>query len=236
MSNSWFQFKQFKIEQQRSALKVGTDGVLLGAWCEVTGTKRILDVGTGTGVVALMLAQRSEASVSAIEINGDACLDAANNFQQSPWAHRLKLYPDDFIHFQEVHPLTYDLIVSNPPFFKKSLRSADPASSVARHDVSLTFDQLIKGSKRLLDEKGRLAVILPVEATDDFRETARLAGLYLGRKTTVIPKVGKAAKRVLLEFSILPVYPIVDEFVILVGPEKYSDKFVELTKGFYLNL
>lgn len=235
MGNPWFQFKQFRIEQEKSALKVGTDGVLLGAWCKVDGAASILDVGTGTGLIALMLAQRSEAKISAIEINEDACRDALVNFQKSPWSERLSLYSADFNNFQESHSLRYDLVISNPPYFERSLKSARPASSVARHDVSLSFLQLITGSKRLLTEKGRLAVILPTEALDDFRETARLAGFYLCRKTMVIPKIGKAPKRVLLEFSVSAVYPIFDELVILLERDKYSENYVELTKKFYLN-
>lgn len=235
MGNPWFQFKQFRIEQEKSALKVGTDGVLLGAWCNVHGATRILDVGTGTGLIALMLAQRTEAEICAIEINKDACTDALNNFQKSPWAERLRLYSADFNIFHESHSSHYDLVVSNPPYFERSLKSANPASSVARHDVSLSFLQLITGSKRLLTEKGRLAVILPIEVLDDFRETARLTGFYLCRKTQVIPKVGKTPKRVLLEFSVSAVYPVIDELVILLERDKYSDNYVKLTKKFYLN-
>jgi len=235
MSNTWFQFKQFRIEQHRSALKVGTDGVLLGAWCGVTGTKRILDVGTGTGVIALMLAQRSEAEVTAVEISEGAWLDARHNFQNSPWSERLALYSGDFNNFQESHVLSFDLVVCNPPFFKKSMKSSDPASSIARHDISLSFEQLIISAKKLLTDHGRLSVILPIEALDDFRETARLTGFYLYRKTLVIPMTGKMPKRVLLEFSVSVVYPTIDELVILDGKDKYADRYVELTREFYLN-
>ncbi|MCK9641140.1 MAG: methyltransferase [Prolixibacteraceae bacterium] len=234
MSNSWFQFKKFLITQENSALKVGTDGVLLGAWCGVSGAKHILDVGTGTGVVALMLAQRSDAEVMAVEINDDACMDARHNFQNSPWGERLSLYSGDFNKFQEAHTFSFDLVVCNPPFFKKSMKSVDPASSTARHDVSLTFEQLIEGAKKSLTIKGRLAVILPIEALADFRETARLSGFYLSRKTTVIPKVGKAPKRVLLEFSNSATYPESDEIIILLDAHTFSEKFIELTKEFYL--
>ncbi|MCL4482480.1 MAG: methyltransferase [Bacteroidetes bacterium] len=235
MGNPWFQFKKFRIEQENSALKVGTDGVLLGAWCEVANTKQILDVGTGTGLIALMLAQRSEAKIHAVEINGEACKDALNNFQKSPWAGRLKLYHADFNYFSQNSSSKYDLVVSNPPYFEKSLRSADPASALARHDTSLSFLQLITGSKKLLTENGRLAVVLPVGTLDDFRETARLAGFYLYRKTQVIPKTGKAPKRILLEFSVSVVYPVVDELFIMQKQDKYSEKYVNLTKEFYLN-
>ncbi len=235
MSNNWFQFKQFRIEQQRSALKVGTDGVLLGAWCNVADAQSILDVGTGTGLIALMLAQRTEAEIAAVEIDEDSCLDAQQNFQNSPWSERIQLYSGDFNLFQTSHADSYDLVVSNPPFFRQSLKSAQSAVTVARHDVALSFAQLIAGSKKLLKASGRLAVIIPNEACDDFRETARLEGFYLCRKTTVVPKMGKSPKRLLLEFSVSQAYPEVGELVILEGKNKYSDEFVELTKEFYLN-
>ncbi len=235
MSNTWFQFKQFRIEQQRSALKVGTDGVLLGAWCNVADAHSILDVGTGTGLIALMLAQRTDADISAIEIDEASCLDAQLNFRNSPWSERIQLYAADFNEFQDSHPVRYDLIVCNPPFFRKSLKSSNSASTMARHDVALSFVQLITGSKKLLNVPGRLAVIIPVEACDDFRETARLEGLYLCRKTTVIPKTGKSPKRVMLEFSVTQAYPEVGDLVILEERNKYSDEFVALTKEFYLN-
>ncbi len=262
MSNTWFQFKQFLVTQEKSALKVGTDGVLLGAWCSVQGAKsmehgarskeqgawgmdhggeiqgkaeRILDVGTGTGLIALMLAQRSEAAIHAVEISEEACADALNNFQHSPWNNRLKLFPIDFNQFCGEISCCYDLVVCNPPFFSKSLKSADRASSVARHDVSLSFLQLISGAKKILADTGRLAVIVPVEAFDDFRETARLNGFYLSRKTLVIPLTGRLPKRVLLEFSVKAVYPVVDELVILLEKNKYSEEYKELTKEFYLN-
>ena len=263
MSNNWFQFKHFRIEQERSALKVGTDGVLLGAWCMVPGAEsmghsadsmghgawgmehgawgmeqeafHILDIGTGTGLIALMLTQRSDAIVHAVEINQEACLDAQINFQNSPWKERLKLYPGDFGIFCLSCADRYDLVVSNPPFFKGSLKPANVASSLARHDVSLSFTQLIAGARKILKPTGRLAVIIPMEAFDDFRETARLNGFYLSRKTVVIPKKGKTPKRVLLEFSVFSVYPVTDELVILEGDNIYSAEFKVLTKEFYLN-
>jgi tRNA1Val (adenine37-N6)-methyltransferase len=261
MSNSWFQFKQFRIVQGRSALKVGTDGVLLGAWCDVSGAKRILDAGTGTGVIALMLAQRTEnlidkgdagadsnidtrngpkannsvPMIDAVEISAGACSDADINFRNCPWKNRLTLHCNDFRQFHTSGMPPFDLIVSNPPFFKNALRSADHSSSVARHDVTLTFEQLIAGAKKLLTPQGRLAVIIPTDAFDDFRGMARLTGFYLARKTLVIPRTGKDPKRILLEFSVVPCYPVSDELVILLNEVQYSDSFIALTREFYLN-
>jgi tRNA1Val (adenine37-N6)-methyltransferase len=236
MGNTWFQFKQFHIEQERTALKVGTDGVLLGAWCMVQEAKHILDVGTGTGLIALMLAQRSEAEITAIEIDENAFLEANSNFKKSPWSERLQVLHGDFNQLLDSTSKFYDLVVCNPPFFKNSLKSADAASSLARHDVTLSFLQLIRGSRRLLHDHGKLAVILPFEATIDFRETARMEGFYLSRQTNIIPRTGKPAKRVLMEFSRLTVYPDVNELVILCVRDKYSEGFIELTKDFYLNV
>ena len=235
MSNNWFQFKQFHIGQARSALKVGTDGVLLGAWSMVQGTESILDVGTGTGVIALMLAQRSTAQIHALEMNGEACKDAADNFRNSPWEERLVLFHTDFNDFCKSDSNKYDLIVCNPPFFIRSLKSADAASSMARHDGSLSFLQLITGAKNLMKDHGRLCVIIPFEALDDFRESARLTGFYLSRRTVVIPKTGKAPKRVLFEFSVSRCLPEMDELVILDAEGRYSGQYKELTKEFYLN-
>jgi tRNA1Val (adenine37-N6)-methyltransferase len=192
-------------------------------------------VGTGTGLIALMLAQRfASAQITAIELNEDGCADALLNFHQSPWKERLTLICTDFNTYQETQEAKFDWIVCNPPFFKQSLKPADPASAAARHDVALSFEQLIAGAKKLLNHNGRLAVILPAEAMDHFRETARLAGFYLRRKTTVLPKTGKPPKRVLLDFSVSPCYPETDELVILQEGNKYSKEFVLLTRDFYL--
>jgi tRNA1Val (adenine37-N6)-methyltransferase len=235
MGNSWFQFKQFHLTQEKSALKAGTDGVLLGAWCRVNNTMSILDVGTGTGLIALMVAQRSEAQVHAVEINESSSSDAIQNFEKSPWTDRLKLFTSDFNDFSNEHLGQYDLVVCNPPFFNNSLRSANAASSMAKHDVTLTFLQLIRGAKKVLKDRGRLAVIIPTAAFDDFRETARLEGFYLGRKTAVIPKTNRPAKRMLLEFSTTACYPESDELVILIGGNQYSEDYVALTRDFYLD-
>lgn len=235
MGNSWFQFKQFHLTQEKSALKVGTDGVLLGAWCDVSGAKQVLDVGTGTGLIALMLAQRSGAQVHAVEISAEASCDALLNFRKSPWSDRLSLFTVDFNRFSDETGIKYDLVVCNPPFFANSLPSADKESTLARHHVALTFLQLITGTKKILSPEGRLAVILPADALDEFRETARLSGFYLNRKTTVRSKPEKPARRILLEFSVAPCFPVAGELLIHSSRDRYSDDFIALTGEFYLN-
>jgi tRNA1Val (adenine37-N6)-methyltransferase len=231
--NNWFQFKQFRIEQQKAAMKVGTDGVLLGAWTPVKSAARILDIGTGTGLIALMLAQRSSAAIDALEIDAQACEEAKINFEQSPWRNRLSVFHSDFLMFATQPVAPYDLIVSNPPFFVDSLKTNNAALTIARHNDTLSFDHLIAGARKLLSESGRLCVIIPFASCTEFRETARLSGFYLSQQTLVIPKVGRPAKRVLLEFTVQGGYPIDNELVILDKNGFYSDAYKTLTSPFY---
>src|SRR5665647_30278 len=231
--NNWFEFKQFRIEQQKAAMKVGTDGVLLGAWTPVTDSWRILDIGTGTGLIALMLAQRSNAWIDAVEIDKLACEEAEFNFAQSPWNDRLKVFNTDFQVFANLPSEPYDLIVSNPPFFVNSLKTKNAASSVARHDEMLSFEQLIIGARKLLGKTGRLCVIIPFMSDIDFRENARLAGFYLRQHTQVIPKYGRVPKRVLLEFAVKVGYPINNELTILDKDDCYTEAYKILSAPFY---
>jgi len=214
-------------------MKVGTDGVLLGAWAPVKDSHRILDIGTGTGLIALMLAQRSEAIIDSVEIDRLACDEAEFNFAQSPWNDRLKVFNTDFQMFANFPCEPYDLIVSNPPFFVNSLKTKNAALSVARHNDVLTFDQLVICSRKLLSNSGRLCVILPFTSCDEFRGCARLAGFYLRQQTQVIPKFGRAPKRVLLEFTVQPGYPINNELVILDEDGYYTEDYKTLTASYY---
>lgn len=231
--NNWFEFKQFRIEQHKSAMKVGTDGVLLGAWTPLDGACRILDVGTGTGLIALMLAQRSEARIDAVEIDLAASMEARYNFEQSAWSKRLNLINADFLQFAGSSENTYDLIVSNPPFFVNSLKTSNAALAVARHNDWLSFSQLISGARKLLGSSGRFCVILPSSSFPEFKECARLAGFYLHHVTSVIPKTGKASKRILMEFSLLTGYPSEDELTVLDSEGRYTEDYKMLTASFY---
>ncbi len=231
--NNWFEFKQFRIEQHKSAMKVGTDGVLLGAWTPVNEDRRILDIGTGTGLIALMLAQRSDAIIDAVEIDERACEEAKFNFEQSPWSDRLKVYNTDFQVFANLPCEPYDLIISNPPFFVNSLKTRNEALSVARHNDLLSFDQLIIGAGKLLSNTGRFCIIIPFLSSVDFRESARLAGFYLRQQTQVIPKSGRSPKRILLEFTVEPGYPVENELVILDENGCYTEAYKTLTSPYY---
>ena len=231
--NNWFEFKQFKVEQHRSAMKVGTDGVLLGAWAPIRDALRILDIGTGTGLIALMLAQRSGARIDAVEIDESAFDESKFNFEQSPWSDRLRVFHADFHQFAGLIDQTYDLIITNPPYFVNSLKTNNATLAIARHNDMLTFEQLISGARKLLLSSGRLCVILPFTSFEEFREIARLEGFYLHRRTVVIPKPGKLPKRILMEFSLKAAYPIHDELTVLDISGEYSENYKILTAPFY---
>ena len=190
-----FRFKQFFIEDSKCAMKVGTDGVLLGAWCPVTGYGlrvtgyRILDVGTGSGLIARMLMQRCpEAEVEGIDIDEKAVEQACEN--------GVKAFVSSLQDWQG----TYDLIVSNPPYFQNSLKNPDKGREMARHTDTLSYEELVKHSARLLTMNGQLAVILPAEAEAEIREIAARYSLYCTHVTRVYSKESKPARRVLLSF------------------------------------
>jgi len=231
---SGFEFKQFRIVQHKAAMKVGTDGVLLGAWASVADARRILDVGTGTGLIALMLAQRSDALIDAVEIDELACEEAKFNFEQSPWSDRLAIFHSDFHLFSGLSTESYDLIVSNPPFFINSLKSSNEALAVARHNDLLSFSQIILGARQLLSRTGRLCIIIPFTSSVEFRECARLSGFYLRHQTNIIPKPDRTPKRVLLEFSLEADYPVNSELTIMDEKGSFTEDYKKLTAPFYL--
>ena len=236
MSNNYFQFKQFKIIQEKSAMKVGTDGILLGAWTNVENTNTILDVGTGTGLIALMLAQRTKAKITGIEIEKYAAEEATENARNSSWENRIAIENIPFQEFVTSSKEKFDLIVSNPPFFANSLKSDNKNRTVARHNNLLPFSGLIKGAVKLLNENGRFSIILPVIPAEEFIELAKNEGLNLVRLTKVKPRASKNANRFLMEFT-KGDSTLINEYLTIYNEDdsNYSELFKQLTCDFYLN-
>lgn len=200
-SNPVFRFKQFAIWQDRTAMKVGTDGVLLGCMAQAgeRECKRIMDIGTGTGLVAIMLAQRfSSAQVTAVEIDPEAASQATENCANSPFANRLTVVCADIKTIEPSEP--YDLIVSNPPYFTQSLLCPDVRRNMARHAGTLTFDDLTTQAAAHLATGGRLAVIIPFDANPDLVASATKAGLTLASRTTIFSNRRKPPRRAVCQF------------------------------------
>ena len=216
-------------------MKVNTDGVLLGSWADADTISRALDVGTGSGLIALMIAQRSEAAIDAVEIDTPATLQACENAARSPWKKRIQVFPGPFQDFASFSGKRYDLIVSNPPYFRNALKSRDKRRSNARHDLSLTHEELLKGSASLLNPQGRFCVILPYPMLDDFAGLAFIYGLHCRRITAVKTTPGDLFSRVLMSFG--PAFAdTIDrtELTIHEADGSYSEAYRELTKDFYL--
>lgn len=234
-----FHFKQFSIEDSKSAMKVGTDAVLLGAWVKLKGAKRILDVGTGCGIIALMLAQRTDENVNDVQIEGIeieelSVLQAEENLLETRWCNRVLFHHLSFQKFTS--PYKYDLIISNPPYFINSQLPPASHRATARHTNSLTYEELIQHSIRLLTKKGKLAVILPYEEGKKFISLASLKGLLCNRELAFFSRQGKPQERWLMEFS-FDASPTQKEQLILHSKgESWSDDYKNLTKDFYLKI
>lgn len=236
-----FSFKQFNISQDRCAMKVGTDGVLLGAWAPIFHQPyNILDIGAGTGLIALMLAQRSSAEqIDAIEIDEDAYEQCVENFEKSDWNDRLFCYHaglDEYTDELFEEEEEYDLIVSNPPFYSENYSSGDEKRDQARFQDALPFDELIESAQALLSNNGIFAVIIPYKEEGNFIELAASIGLFPLKITRVKGTIQTEIKRSLLAFSRLEQKPIVDELIIEIERHKYTPEYIELTKEFYLKL
>ena len=229
-----FRFKQFNVQHQRSSMKVGTDAVLLGAWCDLDGARRVLDVGTGCGVIALMVAQRNaDARILAIDIDPASVNEAQENFDASPWADRLQVYRLDFNEL--THDEGFDLIVTNPPYYNEDVLPPDAVRSAARHTHALSFEQLMQGAARLLTPIGSIALITPVEARDAVTTAATFAGLHLSRLTTVHSSEGKQPKRLLWQWSKQRCTIQRDTLILHQKGGAFTPQYTELCKDFYLD-
>lgn len=236
MSNPYFQFKQFTVWHDQCAMKVGTDGVLLGAWTSVERARRVLDIGTGTGLVALMLAQRSlpDVKIVALEIDGAAAGQARENVARSPWRERVEVVQADFKKYRSSDK--FDVIVSNPPYFVDSLECPDRQRTAARHNDSLTYEDLLEGVSELLADDGLFTVVIPSDVADRVKEIASAKKLYAVRQLHVITKPGGVSKRTLITFSFSVRECIAEELLTELARHQYSEEYIALTRTYYLNM
>ena len=236
MANQFFRFKEFTIQQDNCAMKVGTDGVLLGAWADIENAEKIIDIGTGTGLIAIMLAQRSKAMVHAVEIDEKAASQAITNAINSPWSDRIHVCNKSIQEFAGNRKEKYDLVVSNPPYFINSLKSTEKLRDTARHNDTLSHTDLLNSALSMLSQKGKLSIILPYVEGCIFIAEASKRGLFCVRKTNVKALPNTTIKRLLMEFSQVP-EPCAEDFLV-VGTgnhEEYTEKYRNLTSKFYLN-
>lgn len=219
-------------------MKVGTDGVLLGAWCDVENAERVLDVGSGCGLIALMIAQRCEADIRGIEIDTAAAMQSIENINDSIWSNRIGIINEDFVKWANSidGEKQFDHIVSNPPFFTNGPTAPLTARATARHDESLSYEQLINLSKTLLCDNGKLSMISPIERKDDITFCCELAQMHISRLTTVYSKPGGKASRILWELSKRKCVTQQSSLTIRNAENNFSDEYINLTKDFYLNL
>jgi tRNA1Val (adenine37-N6)-methyltransferase len=217
-------------------MKVGTDAVLLGSWANASHAKHILDIGTGTGIIALMLAQRSGAQIDAIDIDHNAYLQASENVIASPWKDRISVFHKALQEFSPETDYRYDVIVSNPPFFVDSSKALEKSRTNARHTDQLPYGDLLKGVLRLLNPSGKFYVILPTKESEQFREMAEENKLFCTKITRVVTRTDKPEKRMLMRFEFTN-RAFSEDSITIEQDERhsYTDQYKELTKDYYLH-
>lgn len=236
---SIFNFKMFAIQQDRCAMKVGTDSVLLGAWCPIENNPfSVLDIGAGTGILSLMIAQRSNAEqIDALEIDEDAYEQCVENFENSPWGDRLFCFHAGLDEFVEEPEEEYDLIISNPPFYTENYKSKNEQRDLARFQDALPFEDLIEAADLLLSENGIFAVIIPHKEEERFIDLCAQAEFFPIKITRVKGSHNTPIVRSLLAFKRfeLPVLST-DELVVEINRHEYTNEYIALTKDFYLKM
>jgi tRNA1Val (adenine37-N6)-methyltransferase len=235
MANSYFKFKKFTVHQEHAPFKITTDSVMLGAWAQIAGAKNILDIGTGTGILALMAAQRTEAQIVAVEPDPGSYMQAGLNISDSPWHKRITLINTRVQDYFPAANLLFDAVITNPPFFIDSLTNPDAGKAMARHSLNLSHRELLEAALRLMTPSGTLQMVLPVNEAGQIIEMAGSLRLHCQRKLNVKPKPEIPPSRVLMTLG--RNQGSVEESTIIIekeGRHNYSDEYVSLTKDFYL--
>lgn len=232
-----FQFKEFSVQQDQCAMKIGTDSVLLGAWTSINNPHTILDIGAGTGVLSLMLAQRSSAQqIEALEIDEAAYVQCSENFENSPWNDRLFCYHASLLEFVEEVDETFDLIICNPPFYSEDYKSKDQARDLARFNDAMPFEHLIYAVVNLLNPNGLFSVIVPKKEELNLTELAAQGGLFPKRILHVRGRTNSQIKRSLIEFTFIASKVEIKELIIETERHQYTEAYIDLTRDFYLKM
>jgi tRNA1Val (adenine37-N6)-methyltransferase len=225
------------VEDDRSTMQIGTDAVLLGIWAEPENVRSILEIGTGCGVISLMLAQRLQARIDAIDTDENSILQAASNFMNNPWGENLRAIRTSLQDFGPSCKNKYDLILTNPPFFTDSLKSPHPQKNLARHDNSLSRRELLDCVKPLLEEDGLFLVILPAEASRKFSAMAEESELFIRRQMNIRPKQGKLVNRILTAYGFSHTTKVIPEELVLRNEDgKFTTEYITFTSAYYFSL
>lgn len=230
-----FKFKKFSLSDDSSAMKIGTDAVLLGAWTDVSKANKILDVGSGSGIIAMMLAQRTNAKIYGVEVDENSFLQAQENIKNSNFQNRIKFYYQSFQDFYKTINSKFDLIVSNPPYFSNSLKTLNQSRTIARHNDLLSYEEIIVGVKKILKQDGKFFLILPAAESKIFIDRALIESLYCSKMLLVKDKKDKPIKRILMKFELLRhSQTMKDELIIRNNDGSYTQEYKNLTSDFYL--
>ncbi len=233
MYDNIFHFKQFSINDSDCGMKVCTDSVLFGAWINVANAKKILDIGTGSGLISLMLAQKSSATITAIEICGEAANNAAINFLNSPWANRLQIINSSFEDYVKTSFEKYDTIVCNPPWYN-CIKPLDSKRKTAKHRETLEYETIVAGVNKLLSNTGIFHVVLPCSESENFRHKALISGLYLNSEILIYTKINNKPKRIFMSFG-FERKNIEKEYISIYDKNgQYSDKYKKIIYDFYV--
>ena len=231
-----FFFKKFGMFHHRSTMRIGTDTVMFAQWVELKPDDYVLDIGTGSGLIPLILAQKGVKKVDAVELDEDSCIEAELNFKLSVWTDKMKVYHKDVRNFSEVNQNKYDLIVSNPPYYASDVKPVKEKKVMARHVSTLSFEDLILSAKKMLKQNGRFALVLPFFESKLFIKEAEKHGFYLSKEQLIIPIEGKEANRVNMEFAPFKTEAVDNEQIVIRNKDySYTTEFKNLLKDYYLD-